>query len=151
MFDVVGSFNVLEHTIDPTLFLKEQIRVLKKGGYIIVGCPNFLSAIMNSPHPKIAGPRQKIKNVFRVIQKCVTHDYAFEKMPVIVRETFQYDDDAIVVTNILDISHMLTANGCTIEYESGFIQGDSPLYRVINTIPFVRYILPSCFVVARKV
>jgi SAM-dependent methyltransferase len=150
MFDVVGSFNVLEHTLEPDFFLLEELRVLKNGGYIIVGCPNFLTAIMNSPHPRIAGIVRKIKNIGLVMKKLVTHDYTFEKMPVIVREKFEYDDDAIVVTNILDISHMLIANGCTIEYESGFIQGDSPLHRVINSIPFVRYVLPSCFVVAQK-
>jgi len=48
-FRVVGSFTVLEHVENPVVFLTEQIRVTKPGGYIIVICPNFLNFIFHTP------------------------------------------------------------------------------------------------------
>lgn len=41
-FDLIFHNDVLEHTEKPYLFLKEQFRVLKKGGHIIIGTPNLL-------------------------------------------------------------------------------------------------------------
>ncbi len=53
-FDVVGSFNVLEHTDNAIEFLNEQYRVLKIDGYLIVVCPNFLS-VTNGYHWHTSG------------------------------------------------------------------------------------------------
>ena len=39
-FDVVSSFDVIEHLSDDRLFLKECCRVLKKSGRLILGTPN---------------------------------------------------------------------------------------------------------------
>lgn len=41
-FDLVFSQDVIEHTPKPFLFLKDQFRLLKKGGHLIVGTPNLL-------------------------------------------------------------------------------------------------------------
>jgi ubiquinone/menaquinone biosynthesis C-methylase UbiE len=41
-FDLVFHNDTIEHTKKTHLFLKEQFRVLKKGGCIIVGTPNLL-------------------------------------------------------------------------------------------------------------
>jgi len=41
-FDIVFHNDTIEHTAKAHLFLAEQFRVLKKGGYIIVGTPNLL-------------------------------------------------------------------------------------------------------------
>ncbi len=40
-FDLIGSFNVLEHTSNPDRFIKEQVLKLKPNGYLIISCPNF--------------------------------------------------------------------------------------------------------------
>jgi len=71
-------------------------------------------------------------------------------MPSIIQEKFEYDDDAIVVTNLIDIRRTFQKNKCKIIYESGFINYDTNLFKLINKIPFFKYLLPSCFVVARK-
>jgi SAM-dependent methyltransferase len=42
-FDVVYSNNVLEHTSDPALVLREAVRVLRPGGTLYVEVPNYLS------------------------------------------------------------------------------------------------------------
>ena len=41
-FEFVFHLDVIEHTESPYFFLKEQHRVLKKGGTILVGTPNLL-------------------------------------------------------------------------------------------------------------
>ncbi len=40
-FDIVCSFNVLEHTVNPERVLRESIRVLKRGGYLHFVIPNY--------------------------------------------------------------------------------------------------------------
>jgi ubiquinone/menaquinone biosynthesis C-methylase UbiE len=41
-FDLVYHLDVIEHTEKPFFFLKEQHRVLRQGGTVIVGTPNLL-------------------------------------------------------------------------------------------------------------
>jgi 2-polyprenyl-3-methyl-5-hydroxy-6-metoxy-1,4-benzoquinol methylase len=40
-FDIVMHHDVIEHTYKPYLFLEEQFRVLKKGGFLLLGTPNL--------------------------------------------------------------------------------------------------------------
>jgi ubiquinone/menaquinone biosynthesis C-methylase UbiE len=42
-FDVVIANHVLEHLVNVRLFVSEVYRVLKKGGYVIIGTPNLAS------------------------------------------------------------------------------------------------------------
>ena len=42
-FDIVLSFQVLEHVSDPAVFLREATRVLKPGGFLYIEMPNYLS------------------------------------------------------------------------------------------------------------
>jgi SAM-dependent methyltransferase len=41
IFDVVYSFDVIEHCGNYDLFTKEAVRVLKNGGWLIIGTPNL--------------------------------------------------------------------------------------------------------------
>lgn len=148
-FDVIGSFNVLEHTQNPKKFLKEEIMKLKKGGILIVACPNFTSVLFPSYHRRIKGIRNKVRNLLFIMKKLIKTD-GFEMMEPLIRKNFQYDDDAIVITNLIDLRKVLVENNCNVVYESGFINYDTFIYRAINSLPLVRYLLPSCFVVARK-
>lgn len=101
-FDVVGSFNVMEHTADPSLFLDEQYRVVRKGGYIVIACPNFLS-ITNNYHWHTHGLARKLKNTMGIVKRTMGKFEAFEMMPIVESEYFHSDDDACVVTNPQDI------------------------------------------------
>jgi len=149
-FDLIGSFNVLEHTKEPEKFLKDEIAKLKKGGILIVACPNFLSVLFPSYHRRLKGLKNKLRNFSLTIKKIIKTE-GFDKMKPIIRKNFQYDDDAIVVTNLIDLKKTLNENNCIIIYESGFINYDTALFRMINDIPLFRYLLPSCFIVARKI
>lgn len=40
-FDVVTSFEVAEHLIQPSIFIKEAYRVLKQNGLLIIQTPNY--------------------------------------------------------------------------------------------------------------
>jgi SAM-dependent methyltransferase len=42
-FDIVYSYNVLEHTHNPELVVRESLRVLRRGGTFHMELPNFLS------------------------------------------------------------------------------------------------------------
>lgn len=149
-FDLIGSFNVLEHTKNPERFIKEQILKVKPNGILIVSCPNFLSVFFPSKHRKLKGIKNKINNLFTILKKIIFPSYKFNKMKPLIRKNFEYDDDAIVVTNLLDIKRVLLKHNCKVIYESGFINYDTLIFKVINLLPIVRYLLPSCFVVARK-
>jgi len=40
-FDLVFSTDVLEHVEDDAMFVKEHLRVCKKGGRVVIGTPNY--------------------------------------------------------------------------------------------------------------
>lgn len=101
-FQVVGSYNVLEHVDDPIGFLNESLRVLDKGGYFIVACPNFLS-ITNSYHSHTRGFERKVKNFFTILLFLFTPKPIFLKMKPVVKKVFTVDDDAVNVTNPISI------------------------------------------------
>lgn len=149
-FELIGSFNVLEHTENPERFIKEQVSKLKLNGILIISCPNFLSVFFPSNHRKLKGIKNKIQNLFTIFNKIISPSYKFEMMPPVINENFEYDDDAIVVTNLLDIKRVLSRYNCKVIYESGFINYDSLIYRLINKLPLIKYVLPSCFIVAQK-
>ncbi len=150
-FDLISSFNVLEHTENPSRYLKEQLKKVKKNGIIIVGCPNFLSIFSFGNHPQLKGFARKIINTLTVIKKITgEREEVFKKMKPIIRTPFQYDDDAIVVTNLVDLKRFFKKNRCEVLYESGFLHYDTKIYNLINRTPFIRYLMPSCFIVVQK-
>ena len=154
-FDVVGSYTVIEHVGDPETFLDEQVRVLKAGGRLVVACPNFLKfAGVASHHPRTRGFPAKVRNAVMLAQKALryalTKRYSFEMMEPIVRERFEPDDDAIVVTNPVDICAALRVRGLSIVYAAGTERYWSPLLEKISRMPFIRSVVGSVFVVGEK-
>ena len=153
--DVVGSFTVIEHVGDPEMFFDEQVRVLRTGGRLIVVCPNFLKFIgVSSHHPRTRGLWMKVRNAITLARKALvyrtTRRYHFEMMEPIVRDTFEADDDAIVVTNPVDIGAALAARGMRIVHASGsgwYLPG---IMERIGCLPLLRSIVGTIFVVAEK-
>ena len=101
-FGLVYSFNVLEHVDNVEFYLSEMVRVLKRGGYLVIVFPNFLS-ITNSFHWHTAGFSQKICNFMSILKKIIFPRLSFQKMKSVEREDFHSDDDACNVTNPIDI------------------------------------------------
>lgn len=149
-FDLICSFNVLEHTEEPEEFLKEEIKKLKRKGYIIVACPNFYTPVLKTNHRRIHGFRNRILNIGRILIKSIIKNGKFERIPPVIKENFEYDDDSIVVTNPLDLNKFIKNNNCEVILESGFINKDDKLTKLIDKFALFRYAMPSCFVVARK-
>lgn len=150
VFRVVGSFGVLEHVDNPEVFLSEQIRVVEKSGIIIVACPNFLSPLFPFPHPRLNKFSKRIINIPKIFSKLIFKRCDFEKVKPIIRKDFQPDDDMVVVTNLIDIELFFRQNNCKIIYSAGFLNRSNFLIRIIESVPYIKYFFPSCFLVAEK-
>jgi SAM-dependent methyltransferase len=149
-FDVVGSFGVLEHTENSNLFLEEHVRIAKKEGYIIVTCPNFLTVFYRLEHPRVNTLWKRLKNIPKIFKKMCTIDVCFEKSEPIIRKEFQFDDDMVTVSNLVDMEKFFKKSGCTIVYSNGFMVRDNMFLKIVGSLPVLRYFLSSCFIVARK-
>lgn len=148
-FNVVGSFNVLEHSQDPALFLDEQYRVLRKDGYLFVICPNFLS-ITNAYHWHTQGLKNKLINFQKTLLKSLTNKVNFEMMDIIERDDFHEDDDACVVTNPADILNWGKSKKLERIYWSS--QEQYPIgFKKILDRSFFRYYLGASFIIFKKV
>jgi SAM-dependent methyltransferase len=131
-FDIVGSYNVLEHTDDPIAFLDENVRVLKPGGLLIVATPNFL-AVSNNYHHSTKGILNKIKNLFSISLILITKKIHIPKMKPIVRENFYPDDDAVNKTNPLSILHWASSKNMKLVYWSSQLKKtDNTILRVLD-------------------
>lgn len=149
-FCVVGSFTVLEHVENPAVFLTEQIRVTKPGGYIIVICPNFLNFIFPTLYRRLNKFYKRLFNIPKILKKLLSDEYTFEKMELIIRNDFQSDDDAVNLTNLIDIEKFFSHSDCQIVFSSGFAISNNFVTRLIESVPIIRYCFPSCFLIAKK-
>ena len=119
-FDAVGAFNVLEHVEEPEAFLGELVRVLVPGGRVVISSPNFLRVLgLRDYHPRMRGLGNKLANarsLWRIRHRIrqAPESVRFERMEPIVRENFAPDDDAVVVTNPLQMRFFLERLGCRV-------------------------------------
>lgn len=155
-FDVVGSFTVLEHVQDPDLYLDELVRVLEPAGRIILACPNFLS-ITNSYHWHTAGLWRKAQNLGTIVQKVYASWFQQDKLalefmrPRLGGPSFAPDDDAICMTNPIDVQFQLRKRGITILYTSSVLQPAAwSLVNRIRDMPLLKLLFGAVFVEGRK-
>lgn len=149
-FRVVGSFTVLEHVENPVVSLSEQIRVTKPGGYIVVACPNFLNFIFPTSYRKMDKFYKRLSNIPKILKRLLSDEYTFEKMELIIRKDFQSDDDAVNLTNLIDIEKFFSHHDCQVFFSSGLAISNNFVSRLIESVPIIRYYLPSCFLIAKK-
>jgi SAM-dependent methyltransferase len=155
-FDSVGALNVLEHVEKPEAFIKEVVRVTKRGGKIVISSPNFYRiAGFRDYHHRMRGLGNKWRNFQRLVQKrrqmkSAPNEVRFDHMTPIVKQPFTPDDDAIIATNPLEIAFFLQQNNCKIiEVACTDRYVSKPLDIALNLTP-LRYGMFSGFVVARK-
>lgn len=149
-FDVIGSFGVLEHTENPINFLEEHIRLVKSGGHIIVTCPNFLTVFFKLEHPRVDTLRKRLKNIPIIFKKIFSNKVSFEKVKPIIKKKFYPDDDVITIANLIDIIRLFKRNNCRIIYSDGFMVNDGLFFKIIGSVPILKYFMPSCFVIIKK-
>jgi len=147
-FDLVCSHNVLEHVENPKKFLDEKYRVLRRGGYLIVVCPNFLS-ITNNFHSHTAGFKQKTKNLLDIFIKTFSSDCKLKKMETVNRENFHSDDDARNVTNPQDILKWAKTHKLKLIYWSSHSVYKKGLINFLDS-SFFRVFFGSLFMVFKK-
>ncbi len=155
-FDSAGALNVLEHVDEPEAFIQEVVRVVARGGKVVISSPNFMRAIgLRDYHPRMRGLANKWCNWRRIREKrsLMRTDPArvkFDRMVPIVKQPFEPDDDAIIATNGVEIAFFLERFGCEILEVSctdRYVAG--PLEFLLNATP-ARFYMFSGFVVARK-
>lgn len=155
-FASAGALNVLEHVEEPEAFITELVRVVQPGGKIVISSPNFFRVFgFRDYHPRMRGIGSKWRNWCRLREKLAQMKSApdqlrFDKMPPIVREVFQPDDDAIVATNSLEMAFFLRRSGCevlSISCCDRYVA--APVDFLLNLGPW-RYVMFNAFLVARK-
>lgn len=151
-FDSVGTIDVLEHLYDPENWLREMIRVLKPNGIIVIACPNFLRVCgINAHHWHTKGLLRKIINSFNLLRKFKNFIFfpdimKFDFMePRVDLNHFQPDDDAVCITNPIDISFILKKYGITIKYQSSLYQPSSYFIGKLSEFPIIRTIAGGVF------
>jgi len=150
-FDIVGSFTVFEHVEDPELFLNEKLKVLKPGGYLILGCPNFATVLYNNPHRLTVGFRNKIKNFLLILTLLFGAKKDFIRVEPIVRDEFSPDDDAIVLTNLVQLERFFLKKKMKIVKKCGFISKNNKILDCVGSFFLLRYFLPSCYLIVKKI
>ena len=155
-FDAVGAFNVLEHVDEPEAFIAELIRVLKPNGRLVISSPNFLRVLgFRDYHPRMRGLSNKWRNAKRILQiqnqiRSAPEKVEFERMAPIVKSPFTPDDDAIVVTNPLQMSFFVKKYGCQVKSIACTDRYVSPVVEWGLNLPILKYLWFNSFVVAIK-
>jgi SAM-dependent methyltransferase len=138
-FDVVATYQTLEHIPDPEAALDEMLRVCKPGGTLCVAGPNLIS-ISNSVKAVLANCRNRPlstvfiratntprhpfgntlfeslamvpRNLARVTWKKLTPDASFTMRRPDMTPPFHADNDAVYLCNPLDLVRYFSRNGC---------------------------------------
>lgn len=156
-FGCVGALNVLEHVDGAEAFLAELVRVTAIGGRVVVSSPNFRRAIgFRDYHPRMRGLRHKWENWRRLAAKreqmrSAPDQVRFDRTPPIVKEPFEPDDDAIILTNAVEMEFFLKRLGCeivSVECTDRYVP--KWIDWLLNATP-LRYYMFSAFVVGRRV
>ncbi len=155
-FARVGALNVLEHVDEPEAFLAELVRVTEPGGKVTVSSPNFLRVIgLRDYHYRMRGLGNKWQNLQRLLAKRRQMQEApdqvrFERVAPVVKTPFEPDDDAIIMTNALEMAFQLERLDCVVEQTLCTDRNVfAPLDWLLNLTP-LRYGMLCAFVVAKR-
>jgi FkbM family methyltransferase len=151
-FDIVGSFNVIEHVDNVERFLTESLRVLKPGGYLIIGAPNFLT-ITSSYHYRMRGIRRKFLNILTTMLKGMEYilntPLIFNKFSPVISKYFQPDDDAVNLINPVDIFRWGKQNKLNLIKYWGAITPNYLSFK-LKEVPVINLLTGGVFAVFRK-
>lgn len=154
-FDVVCVHDVIEHIAEQEALWAEVVRVLKRGGHVIVVGPNLLSPINTLlyslqelrrgrlPHELWA---LTLKYAWITAQKLWLSDSSLRYRVVTVREDMHSDQDACYMASPIDVRRLLERNRCkVIRYQR---DSRTALGRAVKCV--ARSFAPSIWIVAVK-
>lgn len=141
-FDVITSYQMIEHVPDPKRAIEEMVRVLKPGGFLCLAGPNLLSlgnsmkgiffyAWRNRPIHTIFlrtpdMPRHPLGNTLfealgslpsvigQIILKSLSSKASFSMREPDLKPPFHADNDACYLLNPIDMAKFLPTQGCTV-------------------------------------
>jgi SAM-dependent methyltransferase len=162
-FDVVASYQTLEHVPDPQVGLEEMLRVVRPGGLVCVVGPNLLSPLAsltglmwhvwrNRPVKSIFlrtedMPRHPwgntlpeglvvlVKNLALLGRKILSPSVQFHMRAPDMRPPFHADNDACYLCNPLDLVRFFRSKGC--EVVKNGCDGRPPLSWLVATKTYV--------------
>lgn len=151
-FDLVFSMFVLEHVQNPEKVLKEAIRVLKKGGILILAAPNFGSPNRRSPNSK----EGKISKLIKGLSVSDSIGLSWKQVEPRKGKYF-IDADTVVEPNMISLIKYLRNLGLTITQASSLWEIDEfslkqLLFRILSVLGVYPFIFwgPQIFVTAKK-
>lgn len=141
-FEVVASYQCLEHVPDPRKALQEMIRVARPGGVVCIVGPNLLSlgqsALALTTYVWNNRPRRRIlfrnagmphhpfgntlpeaawslgRNTFLLGRKWLSRRASFTMREPDLRPPFHADNDAVYYCNPLDLTRFFRGCGCRV-------------------------------------
>ena len=132
-FDAVSSFMMIEHIFHVGKTLREMLRVVKKGGYIVIVSPNLLSPIHSLKAlwrfliwGKIKDFRSPfgndltqilfflIRNIFLLLRKMVNERICFSYRVPDISKAIHGDADSVYLSNPIDLRKWFRQNGAEI-------------------------------------
>lgn len=151
--DCIALNDVIEHIPDVESLLKEFVRVVKKDGTIIILSPNLLTPIKPIRHffgvegfnVKFYGSRLKtaaafFRNIYLSVTKTLTPRPSFVYREPLLEEFQCPDDDAVYLSNFMDLKNWFSRNGWNVTYSplkegAGFLGGIKS--RILNRFPWL--------------
>lgn len=160
-FDVIFSFQVLEHLYDPKKALFEMVRVTKPEGFIIISAPN-LECPWNMPNAvrHYSGIR-KLTLMFKRFGDLFLRNFRVLRFRMIRQNYAQWsgkfeksDDDLTYITSAYEVATFLRRGGCKEIYSKEFKYPrpslKNKLKKVLRKIPVLRYYDSGMFLVFQK-
>lgn len=162
--DVVTSTYAIEHFIHVESALRDMVRVVAPGGYVIILAPSWdmphrlpASVVLNSKPARLFFiARRLMRQLYYEVRR---RKYYFEVLDKIAR--FEggkrlRDDDATYLVCSYQLARFLRLNGMEIIYQKRSSKLDTPgrlrrfILRILMFLPCYRAGYPNTYIIARK-
>lgn len=128
IFDIVYSFYVFEHLVNPEKVIKEAVRVLNDGGLLLIVCPNYGAPNRSSPP---ANNSRILKLVFGFIDDLVLFFQRRDVLgwkkvaPIANEKEYAIDWDTTIEPYVLTLIRYLSNMGMKIENAKSYWEDES--------------------------